>query len=273
LPASELLSAQTASAYLRDRERLAGAVREAGAIALGFFRGPLKSWTKGLGDSPVTEADIASNDLLYQRLVDSGDGWLSEESENDPGRLSAPRVWVVDPIDGTRAFIAGREDWSVSAALVVGGRPVAAALYAPVSDELFLAVAGEGATLNGAPISVTSGDLTGARIGGPKRVLDRMTLDGTGIVAMPRIHSLALRLARVAHGALDAAMAGGNGHDWDLAAADLLVHEAGGVMTGLDCMTLVYNRPEPVHGVLIAAGRERHAVLVDCMRAQTENPR
>jgi myo-inositol-1(or 4)-monophosphatase len=89
---------------------------------------------------------------------------------------------------------------------------------------------------------------------------------------MPRVHSLALRLARVAHGELDAAMAGGNGHDWDLAAADLLVHEAGGVMTALDGGMLVYNRPDPVHGVLIAAGRERHAALVDLVRAQTSEP-
>ena len=143
MPASEL-----ASERLRDRERLAAAVKEAGAIALSFFRGPLRSWTKGQGDSPVTEADIASNDLLHRRLVSAGDGWLSEESENDPTRLAARRVWVVDPIDGTRAFIAGREDWSISAALVVDGRPVVAALYAPVTDELFLATAGGGAVRN-----------------------------------------------------------------------------------------------------------------------------
>jgi myo-inositol-1(or 4)-monophosphatase len=89
---------------------------------------------------------------------------------------------------------------------------------------------------------------------------------------MPRIHSLALRLARVAHGALDGAVAGGSGHDWDLAAADLLVHEAGGAMTSLDGKALIYNRPDPVHGMLIAAGRGRHAALVDLVRAQTIEP-
>jgi myo-inositol-1(or 4)-monophosphatase len=264
LPASELS---------RDRERLAAAVTEAGAVAKKFFGGPLKQWTKGLGDSPVTEADIASNDLLHRHLMEAGDGWLSEESENDPSRLDAERVWVVDPIDGTRAFIAGREDWSVSAALVVGGRPVAAALFAPVTDELFLAVAGGGATRSGVAIKASSGaSLQGARIGGPKKMLDRFTFDGTGIVAMPRIHSLALRLARVADGELDAAIAGGNGHDWDLAAADLLVHEAGGLMTALDGQALVYNRPDPVHSVLIAAGRERHAALAGLIRAQSGAP-
>jgi myo-inositol-1(or 4)-monophosphatase len=262
-----------ASDFTRDRDRLAAAVQEAGAIARRFFRGPLKQWTKGQGDSPVTEADIAANDLLYKHLVEAGDGWLSEESENDPARLDAQRVWVVDPIDGTRAFIAGREDWCVSAALVAGSRPVAAALYAPVTEELFLATAGGGATRNNAALHVSSGTgLEGARVGGPKRMLDRMTLDGSGVVAMPRIHSLALRLARVADGGLDAAIAGGNGHDWDLAAADLLVHEAGGLMTALDGRPLIYNRPDPVHSMLIAAGRERHAALAALVRAQSSEP-
>jgi myo-inositol-1(or 4)-monophosphatase len=264
LPASELL---------RDRERLATAVKEAGAVAHQFFRGPLKSWTKGEGDSPVSEADIASNDLLYRHLVEAGDGWLSEESENDPTRLAARRVWVVDPIDGTRAFIAGREDWSVSAALVVDGRPTVAALFAPATDELFLATVGGGATRNGSAIRASSGgSLKGARVGGPKRMLERIVSSGTGIVPMPRVHSLALRLARVAHSELDAAVAGGNGHDWDLAAADLLVHEAGGMMTALDGQVLIYNRPDPVHSVLIASGRERHAALADLIRAQTSEP-
>ena len=89
---------------------------------------------------------------------------------------------------------------------------------------------------------------------------------------MPRIHSLALRLARVAHGELDAAVAGGNGHDWDLAAADLLVHEAGGIMTGLDGQVLVYNQPDPDHSILLAASRDRHAALADLIRAQTREP-
>jgi myo-inositol-1(or 4)-monophosphatase len=262
-----------ASEHSRDLERLATAVQEAGAIAKKFFRGPFKQWTKGEGDSPVTEADIASNDLLHKHLMEPGDGWLSEESENDPTRLEARRVWVVDPIDGTRAFIAGREDWSVSVALVTDGRPVAAALYAPVTDELFLSAVGGGATRNGIAIHATTGTgLQGARIGGPKRMMDKIALQGTGIVPMPRIHSLALRLARVADGVLDAAVAGGNGHDWDLAAADLLVHEAGGQLTALDGQVLVYNRPDPVHSMLIAAGRERHAALVDLIRAQTSEP-
>ena len=260
-------------AFERDLERLATAVQEAGAIAFKFFRGPLKQWTKGEGDSPVTEADIASNDSLHKHLMEPGDGWLSEESENDPARLRAERVWVVDPIDGTRAFIAGREDWCISVGLVTNGRPVVAALFAPVTNELFLAAVGSGATRNGMPIHANAGgSLEGARIAGPKRMQDHIALKGTGIVAVPRIHSLALRLARVADGTIDAAIAGGNGHDWDLAAADLLVHEAGGLMTALDGQPLIYNRPDPVHSLLVAAGQGRHAALADLVRAQTAAP-
>ena len=231
-----------------------------------FFRGPLKSWTKGAGDSPVSEADIAANELLHRHLLRDGDGWLSEESENDPTRLGARRVWVVDPIDGTRAFIAGREDWTISAALVTDGRPVAAALFAPATSELFLATLGGGVTRNGAPVRVTIGGLSGTRISGPKRMLERMAARGADIVLMPRVHSLALRLARVAHGELDAAMAGGNGHDWDLAAADLLVHQAGGALTTFAGQTLIYNRADPLHGALVAAGRSRLEAFVALVR-------
>ena len=268
MPASE------AATRAADRERLVAAVQEAGATALGFFGQQFKKWTKGAGDSPVTEADIAANDILHARLRAGPDeGWLSEESENDPARLDARRVWVVDPIDGTRAFIAGRDDWTIAVALVEAGRPVIGAVFAPVTRELFVASEGEGATRNGVAITMRSGGaIEGARVGGPKRVLDRIASLHPGVIAMPRIHSLALRLTRVAQGELDAAIAGGQGHDWDLAAADLLVHEAGGVMTALDGKPLIYNRPDPVHGILVAAGRDRHAALLELVRAQTQEP-
>jgi myo-inositol-1(or 4)-monophosphatase len=268
LPASE------PATRAADRALLAAAVQEAGATALKFFGQQFKSWTKGSGDSPVTEADIAANDVLQSRLRSPNDGWLSEESENDPARLEARRVWVVDPIDGTRAFIAGRDDWSIAVALVEDGRPVLGAVFAPVTEELFFAAVGEGATRNGAPMAVRPGSgFDGARIGGPKRVLDRIASLHPAAVAMPRVHSLALRLTRVAQGELDAAIAGGQGHDWDLAAADLLVHEAGGMLTALDGSPLIYNRPDPVHGVLVASGRGRHAALIDLVRAQMHEQR
>ena len=262
MPVSELLPSRA-----DDAARLAVAVKEAGAVALSFYKTPLKKWTKGEGDSPVTEADIAANDILQGLLLRPGDGWLSEESENDPTRIGARRVWVVDPIDGTRAFIAGREDWTISAALVEDGRPTVAAVFAPVTNEMFTATVGSGATRNAQPMAASEGsDLDGAKLGGPKRVLDWLTQRHPSLVAMPRIHSLALRIVRVATGELDAAIAGGSGHDWDLAAADLLVHEAGGAITGLDGKPLIYNKPEPVHGMLVAAGRKRHAVLIDWVK-------
>jgi myo-inositol-1(or 4)-monophosphatase len=263
LPVSEGLDAREA-----ELAQLAITIRDAGALALKKFGQPLKSWIKG-HDSPVTEVDIAVNDLLLERLLGPGDGWLSEESENDPRRLAARRVWVVDPIDGTRAYIAGREDWSISVALVEDGRPVLAALHAPVTDELFLATQGRGATRNGGPMQPSDGDgLDGARVAGPKRVLDRMVERHAGLLAVPRVYSLALRMVRVAQGTLDAAIAAGRSADWDLAAADLLVHEAGGIMTALDGQPLLYNRPEPVHGMLVASGRRRHAAIIELVRAQ-----
>ncbi|MFL6799490.1 MAG: 3'(2'),5'-bisphosphate nucleotidase CysQ [Xanthobacteraceae bacterium] len=249
------------------REPLALVLREAGKLALQTFRGSLKSWIKGKS-SPVSEADIAVDILLRERLLAlRSAGWLSEETEDDPSRLQHASVWVVDPIDGTRAYIAGLPEWSVSVALVTAGRPALAGLYAPVTDELFLAIAGRGATLNEASIQASSGaGLVGAKFSGPQRRLDELAKLAPQIAMLPRIPSLALRLARVATGALDASFAAPNSHDWDLAAADLLVHEAGGTLTTLAGEPPLYNRPDPVHGVLIAAGRARHAVLLDLLR-------
>lgn len=243
-------------------ERLTSAVREAGELALKTFRGTLKSWTKGK-DSPVCEADIAVNELLHARLNDAAFAWLSEESADDPRRIAARHVWVIDPIDGTRAYIAGFPEWTVAAALVENGRPVAAAVFAPVADELFTATAGGGAWCNGRAIAATPGDsLDGARFAGPRSFAERLHKAGAALAPIPRIASLALRLTRVAQGAVDAAMASGNSHDWDLAAADLLVHEAGGLLTTFSGRSLLYNQPKTAHEPLVAAGRERHERLI-----------
>jgi myo-inositol-1(or 4)-monophosphatase len=248
--------------------RLEAAVREAGALALSMFQTPLKNWTKGPSASPVSEADIAVDNLLRQRLVAAGEtvAWLSEESVDDAARIEARRVWIVDPIDGTSAYIAGFPDWAVSAALVEDGRPIAACLYAPALSEFFIARAKSGASLNGATIKVSQGaELAQARIVGPRRLMERLATFAPPFNAMPRVRSLALRLARVAQGAFDAAIAGGNSHDWDLAAADLLVHEAGGALTSFAGAIVTYNRPVPRHGMLVAAGRDRHAALIELL--------
>lgn len=244
-------------------------MRDAGALALTTFQGSLKHWTKGQQNSPVSEADLAVDALLKERLAAPGIGWLSEETEDDPARLQTRRVWVVDPIDGTRAYIAGLPEWTISVALVENGRPIVAALFAPVTGELFTATVGTGARCNDTPIQVTSAEtLAGARIAGPKRAMEDLAKLEPTLAIQPRIPSLALRLARVAQGSFDAAYAGGNSHDWDLAAADLLVHEAGGILTTLAGETAAYNRPEPVHGPLVAAGRSRAKLLCDLLRAR-----
>jgi myo-inositol-1(or 4)-monophosphatase len=251
-------------------ERLAAVLREAGATAMRTFRAPVRRWTKK-DSSPVCEADVAVNSLLHQRLpaMAPDAAWLSEETEDDARRLSARRLWVVDPIDGTRAYLEGLDDWTISVALVADGRPVTAGVFAPVEDRLYLAVAGGGATVNGQPIEASRGrDLAGRRVAGPKRHLESLARLGSGIVPVPKVHSLALRLVRVASGELDAASASANSHDWDLAAADLLVHEAGGALTTFAGDLLAYNEAHAVHRPLLAAGRLRHAALIDLVRAR-----
>jgi len=245
-------------------------MREAGEIARATARRPFKQWTKGEDRSPVTDADIAVNEILHERLptLVHGAGWLSEESQDPPPDRAFPLVWIVDPIDGTRAYISGRADWTISVALVEHGRPLIAALYAPVTDEMFLVSRGHGATLNGASIRTTSGKmLGGAKVAGPKRYLDRLSgFTQGGLSPQPKIHSLALRIARVAQGELDAALASDGSHDWDLAGADLLVHEAGGALTDFAGRPLTYNAARSSHGALIAAGTARHDALIDLVR-------
>ena len=252
----------------RDADLLKASVREAGALALSLFRTELKNWTKGVS-SPVSEADIAVNDLLEARLRSATPdyGWLSEESADDEHRLAKRLVWIVDPIDGTRGYLAGREDWCVSVALVEDAAPLLAAVFAPASEEFFFAGRGKGATRNDIPLQATSGtDMDFSRMAGPKPLVERLKASPGDIVLHPRIGSLALRLCRVAQGRLDAAFAGGQSRDWDLAAANLIVQEANGNMTALSGEPILYNRREVAHGVLVAAGRDRHASIVSHFR-------
>ena len=244
-------------------------VREAGELARATARQPFRRWTKGTEGSPVTEGDIVVNDFLHGHLskLVHGAAWLSEESHDHVPDRVAPLLWIVDPIDGTRAYISGRADWTISVALAEHGRPQIAALYAPVTDEMFLAVHGAGATLNGMPIHVSPGEtLVGARLAGPKSYVERLLRISPAIVPQPKVHSLALRIARVAQGSFEAALASGGSHDWDLAAADLLVHEAGGALTDFAGQEAKYNEPRAAHGALVAAGRVRHAAIIELVR-------
>ena len=244
-------------------------MHEAGELARVTSRGDFKQWTKGHDRSPVSDADIAVNNFLKEELTALAPeaGWLSEETEDHlPGRAMAT-AWIVDPIDGTRAFISGKPDWTISVALVEHGRPVLAALYAPVTEEMFLAIANQGTTLNGTAVKASSGNaLAQAKVAGPKRYLERLESLAPNVLPQPKVHSLALRLTRVAHGGLDAAIASHGSHDWDLAAADLLVHEAGGLLTDFAGQQLRYNQENTVHRALIAAGPPRHATIIELVR-------
>ena len=255
----------------RDAKLLRDSVREAGALALSLFRTELKNWTKG-SSSPVSEADIAVNDLLEERLRTATPdyGWLSEESVDEENRLGSPRVWIVDPIDGTRGYLAGRKDWCVSVALVEASSPVLAAVFAPASDEFFFAMRGQGATRNDARVEARRGiDLDFSRVAGPRALAEQLSTASGEITLHPRIASLALRLCRVAEGSLDVAFAGGQSRDWDIAAAHLIVQEANGRMTTLCGEGLLYNRREVTHGRLVAAGCDRHAGIVLQFRSRT----
>lgn len=243
------------------------AVREAATLALPFFEpgGQTRArvWSKS-GGSPVTEADVAVDTFLKVRLseVEPAAAWLSEETIDDPVRLGADRVWIVDPIDGTRAFLSGHPDWSIAVALLEAGEPVLGVVFAPATGRFYEAIAGEGATLDGAPIRVSDrAALEGARITGPKPMQDRLLGgaarlgDAPTVTRVERVPSLALRLARVAEGVIDLGLVSKDSRDWDLAAADLILREAGGVVCDLDGRPTVYNRPEPRHGELVAVPR------------------
>jgi myo-inositol-1(or 4)-monophosphatase len=249
----------------RNAALLKDTVEEAGRLALSLFGTELKNWTKG-ASSPVSEADIRVNDLLEARLRSATPeyGWLSEESADDEERLGKRLVWIVDPIDGTRGYLAGRVDWCVSVALVEDASPVLAAVFAPASNEFFFAARGQGAMRNDVRVRSTDGsELDFSRVAGPKPLVERLGQSSAEIILHPRIGSLALRLCRVAEGSLDAAFAGGQSRDWDLAAANLIVQEANGNMTTLTGDAILYNRRDVTHGMLVAAGRERHARIVE----------
>lgn len=240
-----------------DLALLVEAARGAGEIALGYFRRSPKSWTKGV-DSPVTEADIAADRFLFERLVGARPhyGWLSEETTDTPERLGRHRVFVVDPIDGTRGFIEGNPDWCVSVAIVEDGLPVAAALAVPARGEWFEATAGGGARLNGAPLApIADPGQRELRNAGAQRHLRALMESGFSLAERRVTPSLAYRIALVAAGRIDLATAAPNAHDWDLAAADLLVHEAGGLLCTAGGGAIRYNRAEPRHGALVAGAR------------------
>lgn len=241
--------------------RLDEIVREAGEIGLRYFRDGAKRWTKG-DDSPVTEADIAVDRFLGHALppLVPGSGWLSEETADVSDRQDRRHVWIVDPIDGTRAFVDGRPEWVISAALVEDGAPVAGVVYNPCADETFRAARGLGAWRNGIRLAVADGGgISGLSISGASALFG--PLKARGAVAGPWFYALANRLVQVAGGSVDAAIARPKAHDWDIAAAHVILEEAGARLIGFDGAAPTYNRASTRHDGLIAAGPSRAAAI------------
>jgi len=243
-----------------DLALITEAAREAGKVAMAHFGQSPEVWWKNEGRSPVSAADYAANHILEEilRHARPNYGWLSEETDDDPARLSCETVFVIDPIDGTRAFLAGKDTWCVSVAVVHKGKPVAGILVAPSLGEEFTATSNGAARRNGQDITVSAAGLEGSL----KLASAQDMVASFSPVLRPRIErvehipSLAYRLALVSDGRIDATLVKKSSHDWDLAAADLILTQAGGALTDLEGQALVYNRAEVTHPVLCAASQD-----------------
>lgn len=248
-----------------DLDLLRDAAHEAGRLALSLQEGGLQVRNKP-GGSPVTNADLAADALLFERLTRMRPdyAWLSEETADDRRRLQARRVFMVDPIDGTVAYIKGRPWWSVSVAVVEDGRALAGVIYAPGLEDTYEAERGHGAFLNGQRMAASRcADLAACSVLSPKGAL------GPGGWAEPwpemRLesrNSVALRMALVASGAFDAAVALSPKNDWDIAAGLVIAEEAGASATDHKGGGLQLNRAVPRHPSLVCAGPELHRLIL-----------
>lgn len=251
----------------QDLETLKAVAREASELALDYFeRSDVRFWDKSKGH-PVTEADLAVNNLIRERLMAARPdyGWLSEETALSNDTRTAKRVWIVDPIDGTRAFMRQEPYWCIGLGVLEAGRPRAAAVYAPVLKERFTAVKGGGSFLNGDPIQVTDC----CQEEGCRLITNEGMLTHPGWqepwpeveLARPKPNATLLRMCWVAAGKFDAALTLWRKSDWDLAPGVLLIEEAGGVATTHLGEPYVFNRGEPAQRSLLAAGKALHSLL------------
>jgi myo-inositol-1(or 4)-monophosphatase len=254
-----------------DLALLLDVAQEAGDLAVEWLEKGAASWDKSPGN-PVTEADIAVNDLIALRLgqARSDYGWLSEETKDDPANRDSARTFVVDPIDGTRAFVRGEPGFCISIARLQGPDPAVGVLYNPLTHEMFDAAAGMGARLNGQLISASRT----AAFGGSSLILQphaqaRLNVKEhwPDIRLMPTPpNSIAYRIALVACGRWDAAIGINYTNDWDVAAAALVLTEAGGAISDGTGRRLAFNRADPRHPGVVAAGANLHPLLVDRLR-------
>ena len=251
---------------MTDLELLIAAARRSGDIAKSYFQQNPDVTDKPDGAGPVTAADLAVNAMLESFLQTARPdyGWLSEETEDQPERLATTYQFIIDPIDGTRAFIDGSKDWAHSLAVVANGVPVAAAVYLPMRDMMFAASKDEGATLNDAPINVSMNGIEGATVLGAKPNFDERHWKGQELPPIKRAFrsSLAYRLSLVASGQFDGMITLRPSWEWDIAAGALIAEEAGATLTDQHGVRLQYNNPHPKVPGVLAAGPELHADLV-----------
>lgn len=243
---------------MTDLDLILAAAREAGALAVSARDKGLKIWSKD-GGSPVTDADLAVDALLKARLRGARPdyGWLSEETVDDPARLATDRQFLVDPIDGTAAYLKGKPWFSVSIAVVEKGRPIAGVVLAPALDQTYAATLGGGATLNGAPIapSATAGLDDAAMLGDAKMFAYPGWPTPWPAMRIESRNSIAYRICLVASGDFDAAVALSPKNEWDLAAADLICSEAGAVLSDHHGHGFTYNEAIPLLPSLVCANR------------------
>lgn len=250
-----------------DLEILKRVAAEASDLALDYFeRSHVESWDKTRGH-PVTEADLAVNALIRDRLMAARPhyGWLSEETALSNETRTSKRVWIVDPIDGTRAFMRGQPHWCIGLGLLENGLPRAAVVKAPVLGETYTACLGGGAYLNNAPIHVTDcAAEEGCRIITNKGMLTHPVWKVPWPemeLADPKPNATLIRLCWVASGKYDAVITLWRKSDWDLAPGTLIVQEAGGVATTHMGEPYLFNRGEPAQRSLLAAGKALHSLL------------
>ncbi len=259
-----------------DLALLTAAAAEAGHIALRFWNRAPKAWDKEDGSGPVTEADLAVNRMLEGRLRAARPdyGWLSEESPDTPDRLTAQRVFIIDPIDGTRAFIAGEPSFAHALAVAEAGRVVAGVVYLPAKAVVYAATATGPATRNGQ--SIGASDQTG--IEGARALAGAAAFAPEhwpgGVPAMTRSFrpSLAYRMCLVADGSFDATLTPRPAWEWDIAAGALIAERAGATVTDRDGAPLRFNRPDPRSDGLLIAAPALHAALMQRRRGEGFTP-
>jgi myo-inositol-1(or 4)-monophosphatase len=246
----------TNNSYYDVLERIAGAIDEAQRVFARFTPGEIQAEYKA-GHDPVTEADHALDAVLRKNLLREGEGWLSEESADDLSRLHRQRVWVVDPLDGTREFVEGIPEFCVSIAMVEGGRPVAGGICNPATREIFLGSIDSGLTYNGYLSHVSQRrSLEGATTLASRSETKRgewQAFQNAPFKVVP-MGSVAYKLARVSAGLADATFTLTPKHEWDVAAGAALVLSAGGSVRTLEDSNLICNRKDPLLSGLIACG-------------------